>query len=93
MSISRAPQSVALALLVVTCLSIPFAHAKPGERGGKRGGPPPEALEVCANQTEGAACSFSGRRGDVEGTCIVLPQGEEQLACAPAGGPPEREQG
>jgi len=51
--------------------------------------PPPEAIEACATLTEGAVCSFEGRRGEtVEGECVLTP--EDELACAPAGGPPPR---
>ena len=32
---------------------------------------------------------FSGRRGDVTGTCIVPPRDQDELACAPEGGPPK----
>lgn len=62
--------------------------AGPGDRGRPQG-PPPEAIQACADLSEGDACSFTGRRNDlVKGTCIALPDGEEGLACAPEGGPP-----
>ena len=62
--------------------------AAPGDRG-RRHGPPPEAIEACADLSEGDACSFTGRRDDdVKGTCIVLPRGNEGLVCAPEDGPP-----
>ena len=76
-------------LILTTCLWVPAANAEPGEREGGRGGPPQEAFDACVDKVEGDACSFSGRRGDVEGSCIVPPRGEESLVCAPAGGPPE----
>ena len=55
----------------------------------KRRGPPPEALEACSDLGEGAACSFTGRRGEVIGMCFAPPRDESMLACAPEGGPPE----
>ncbi|MGB5247486.1 MAG: hypothetical protein WBM54_12265 [Woeseia sp.] len=78
-------------LILTTGMSMPAANANPGERDGRRGGPPPEAFEACTAKVEGDACSFTGRRGDAEGTCIVPPRGEESLVCAPAGGPPDSE--
>lgn len=90
MPLSRLPQTGALAFLIVSGLSVSLAHAQSSEDGGGRGGPPSAALEACVDKAEGAACSFTGRRGDVEGMCIVIPRGEEQLACAPEGGRPDR---
>ncbi|WOJ97042.1 hypothetical protein R0137_00370 [Congregibacter brevis] len=56
---------------------------------GKRRGPPPEALEACANLSEGEACAFTGRRGDMTGICFAPPKEDAALACAPEGGPPK----
>ena len=62
--------------------------AGPGDRGRPQG-PPPEAIEACADLAEGDACSFTGRRNDeITGTCIAPPDGDGGLACAPEGGPP-----
>ncbi|NWF65011.1 MAG: glycosyltransferase family 39 protein [Chloroflexi bacterium] len=48
-------------------------------------GPPPAALEACASQTQGAACSFTTQNGNtINGQCITPPNISE-LACAPAG--------
>ncbi len=68
-------------------LSVPvLSYADRGDRGRPQG-PPPEATEACKSLSVGDACSFSGRRGEVVGTCIN-PQGDEDiLACAPKGGP------
>tara|TARA_R110002049_G_scaffold222206_9_gene393819 strand:- start:6785 stop:7069 length:285 start_codon:yes stop_codon:yes gene_type:complete len=74
-------------LIIASYLSYTVANAQPGQQSGERRGPPPEALEACADQTEGAACSFTGRRGEVSGSCIVLPSDDDALACAPEGGP------
>ncbi len=67
-------------LLVTTILISTIANA---QQTGQRHGPPPEAFEVCASQTEGAACSFSGKRGDVNGTCLANPRNPNVLSCAP----------
>jgi hypothetical protein len=57
-----------------------------GKRPGRRGhrGPPPQAVEACADAAEGATCSFNGFRGNVEGTCIDHPR-VGGLVCAPEG--------
>ena len=82
-------RSITLATILVSAFATSMAFAGSDKQSGKRRGPPPEAIEVCAEQTEGDACAFTGRRGDVTGTCIVRPRGEEILACAPEGGPPK----
>lgn len=89
MSISQISRNTFLVLILTSCLSIPLANAEPGERGGRRGGPPQEALDACVGKIEGDACSFSGRRGEAEGTCVVSPRDEEILACRPENHPPE----
>ncbi|GAB4538477.1 MAG: glycosyltransferase family 39 protein [Anaerolineales bacterium] len=49
------------------------------------GGAPPEALQACANLSEGAACSFTTPNGNsIHGSCII-PLNTSQLACAPQG--------
>ena len=51
-------------------------------REGGRPMPPPEAISACANQAQGAACSFVSPRGDtIQGTCDV-PAGDG-FACKP----------
>ena len=81
-------RSTILALALTACVTTNFAQAQSDGQGGKRRGPPPEALEACANSSEGESCSFAGRGGKtVEGSCIV-PRNEDSLACAPEGGPP-----
>lgn len=76
----------AVTVILSTVLLPTIASA---QENGQRRGPPPEAFEACANQAEAAACSFSGNRGDVTGTCMMPPQGESELICAPEGGRPE----
>ena len=81
------PATVASLLLVA--VSIPATALGDDERRGRRG-PPPEALEACAAQVEGDACSFEGRRGEeLQGVCVVPRDGE--LACRPEGAPPRRQ--
>lgn len=76
------------ALFFASMIYASLSYAQPGGHGRPQG-PPPEAIEACADLSEGDACSFTGRRDDeVKGTCIVLPRGDEGLVCAPEGGPP-----
>lgn len=89
MFIVKVTRSIAFTTVLATCFSSAMAAAEPDQRSGKRRGPPQEAFEVCSDQTDGAACSFSGRRGDVAGSCIVPPQSQGELVCVPEGGPPE----
>ena len=88
---SRICLTALMALILATTLSIQPANAEPGERDGRRGGPPQEAFDACVALVEGDACSFSGDRGDAEGTCVVPPRGEETLVCAPSDGGPDLE--
>ena len=52
--------------------------------GPGRGGPPPQAVEACANLEVGADCSFEGFRGNMSGTCAEHPR-RGVVACAPEG--------
>lgn len=82
------------ALFFASMISASLSYAAgPGDRGRPQG-PPPEAIEACADLSKGDDCSFTGRRKDeVKGTCIVMPDDDDEgLACAPEGGPP-RERG
>jgi len=45
----------------------------------------PEALQACKDKKAEQACTFDGRRGNVEGTCFAPP--DRPLACRPAGAP------
>ena len=37
-------------------------------------GPPPEAIAACQGKSDGAACTFTGRRGEqLTGTCFTPP--------------------
>lgn len=91
MSDTRNKLQLATFFLFTTIASVTYAEpGNPGGHfGGPHGGPPPEALDACANLAEGDACSFTGRRDEtVEGICIMPPNDEEALVCAPEGGPP-----
>jgi membrane fusion protein (multidrug efflux system) len=50
-----------------------------------RNAPPPLAVAACKEKVAGEACTFSGRRGEVEGTCGPWPSSPEETACVPAG--------
>lgn len=89
MSVKKTLRSITLAAVLVSYLISCIANAENNQQSGKRRGPPPQAIEACADQTEGEACSFTGGRSEeVTGTCIVPRRGEESLVCAPEGGPP-----
>lgn len=52
-----------------------------------RRGPPPEAIEACADKSEGEACSVEipGMDEVIEGTCVPALRGEEgELFCRPS---------
>ena len=88
MSVTNTIRNITLTTILASYLVSGIANAANDQGSGKRRGPPPQAIEACADQTEGEACSFSGGRGEeVTGTCIVPPQSEESLVCAPEGGP------
>jgi hypothetical protein len=61
--------------------------AQSGQGGGMMGQPPQAAIDACANQTQGASCSFSTPNGTMNGTCGTPPN-QSQMVCMPAGGPP-----
>jgi len=73
-----------------------ICHAMPGGTAVACGpmhfhlmyGPPPEALEACKGQQEGAICQFTAPRGEtIAGVCRSGPHGEP-AACAPNDLPP-----
>ncbi|MFN8383821.1 MAG: glycosyltransferase family 39 protein [Anaerolineales bacterium] len=58
-----------------------------------RQGPPQQALDACANLTQGDSCSFTQQNGNaINGTCITPPN-LNVLACAPAGMIPQGQNG
>ncbi len=72
---SRMTTHIQTALLAVVLSGTLIAHAE--ERGTnsrqeRRGPPPPEAFEACANAQEGDSCEVQTRRGDVlTGQCVA----------------------
>ena len=51
-----------------------------------QGDPPPEAIQVCQNKSQGDACAFTAPGGaTITGTCGMV---QDILACVPGGGPP-----
>ena len=85
------PSATAACLLALQLLALPLAASAQqpqppaGTPGERPHGPPPEAVAACKNLQAAAPCAFTGRRGDVKGTCWA-PQGKP-LACAPADHP------
>jgi YHYH protein len=53
---------------------------------GRRSGPPAEAVSACANQPDGARCTFNAPGRRISGACRVTPEGVS--ACVPRGGRP-----
>lgn len=84
--------AIAILLTVPLVLGAAATQANPGsERGGPHG-PPPDAIEACAELSEGAACSFAGRHGDtLQGSCVVDERGSSGLACLPADAPDRKD--
>jgi hypothetical protein len=72
----------------------PGGQGGPGAQGGtagrgRRRGPPPEAIAACNGKASGAACTFTGRRGEtLAGTCFAPRQRAASGTGAAAGGPP-----
>ncbi|WP_343032206.1 DUF1566 domain-containing protein [Allochromatium palmeri] len=90
MPISRPSQTATIALFCIISASVTSVSAQPnGRHGGEPGGmhrrppPPPEAIEACAELNAQEACQFNSPRGTVEGLCILPPNGDESLVCAP----------
>lgn len=53
------------------------------EQGRRPHGPPPEAVDACANSNEGDACSVVIGERTIHGTCRSGPRGDEPLVCLP----------
>jgi hypothetical protein len=59
-----------------------------GGQGPQDGGQPPqEAIDACSGLSQGAACTMDTLNGTLTGSCMTVQTG--QLACVPAGGPPQ----
>ena len=68
----------------------PRAASPRNDDKADKGGPPPEALDACRGKSSGAACRFTGRRGEpLNGSCFSPPNGAAP-ACRPEGGPPKK---
>ena len=88
MLFAKFPRKAAVALILTAYMSHQTASAQPGERDGGLSGPPPEAFEACADKASGDSCEITGRRGEqLQGSCIIPPEKDETLVCAPEGGP------
>lgn len=79
--------TLGLSLILSACA---FAERPAGDREGQgRRGPPPEAIEACADASEGGNCSFTGRRGEtLQGACEIIR--DDQLVCVPENAPERR---
>lgn len=58
-------------------------HGRHGRHG--RMGPPTKMIDACANKAEGDVCSFEGRDGTLEGTCLKGRR-NNTLMCKPKAG-------
>ncbi len=83
-----------LLLLALASQAAAAENAPNQDNAGQRPphGPPPQvAIDACAKLTEGASCSFTGRRNDnVSGTCHTPPQ-QSSLACVPSHRPMQQQ--
>lgn len=86
MNQSRPNPTLTAAALCIVLSTSHLALAQQSDQGrGERRGPPQQAFTACAELSAESQCSFQGKRGEtLSGTCIVPPQGEESLVCAPA---------
>ncbi|MEW6433945.1 MAG: hypothetical protein AB1730_20790 [Myxococcota bacterium] len=71
---------------VVLLSGLALAQLGMGRGPGPHRGPPPEAVQACANLQTGTACGFTLNGQNVTGTCDTAPSG--QVACRPEGLPP-----
>jgi hypothetical protein len=72
---------VAIALFGLSNAALAGHHGD--DKSKKRHGPPPQAIEACNGLSDGAACKFEGRHGELEGTCMVPHESEDVMACKP----------
>lgn len=81
----RMIRAACAAALFTFNLSVQAYDDHPEPPDGQRGqapAPPQEAVDACAGLSEGASCSFTGRRNDtINGQCFIPPTGD--LACRP----------
>lgn len=80
--------------MAVAASAVVLAGAVLAQPGG---GPPPEAIAACKGKTDGAACTFTGRRGEaLTGKCFTPPArpgGQQGGQGGPAQGPGGSSQG
>lgn len=73
-------------LLATTIFAQPMGSQSEGERGrrggGRRGAPPQEALQACAELSFGDSCEFTHNGRTESGTCFQ-PESSKPLACKP----------
>jgi hypothetical protein len=75
-------------LLLIGIVVIAVWASDSSQSQGRRGamGPPPEAIEACKNQSEGASVQFASPRGDtITATCRMM--GNQLAAMPDRGGP------
>lgn len=63
----------------------PQGQGQQGPQGG--GQPPQEAIDACSGLSRGDSCTVITPHGSLAGSCLLMQSG--QLACVPAGGPPQ----
>lgn len=84
--------SMTKSLFSAALLLAGFALAQPapgqgmGRGPGPHRGPPPEAVQACANLQAGTACAFTLNGQNVTGRCTATPKGD--VACRPENMPP-----
>jgi len=76
-------------LITLLFFMVSGSNVLAASHGERPSGPPPEALEACAELSEGDACSFYTPEGDaIEGMCITPRRGQDDsLLCGMEGGP------
>jgi hypothetical protein len=78
-----------LAILLAASNMAVASSSEMGAEGppGPQGSPPQVAIDACAKLSDGASCSFTGKRGEtLGGSCHAAPQ-QSVLACVPAHAP------
>lgn len=85
------PKKIALTAVLTLTANL-WGCAMPAMQSGDnqqqnraRKGPPPEAIQACANLNENDACHFSSPRGEASGMCVIPSQQNSQPACLPEG--------
>ncbi|MES1177310.1 MAG: hypothetical protein ABUL62_23510 [Myxococcales bacterium] len=86
-SAADGPATSSTSVLGAPAATTPPSYTADGPPHGK---PPQEAFDACKSHSEGDACSVSFDGHTMTGTCRKGPNGESDLACAPAHppGPP-----